>query len=195
MARALALGLAVAVGAGCAALRQLEDPGPLTIRSLADGARLELRPTAAAAQRREDGALTAFATDIPPAAWSQPIGALEGSVVVVERFFAPTPGRTPMEASSSNGSVRWLVLARGAVGVYEGGAMVDSAGGLFRDAPTLRLRGATLRLGAASEGFVDALGPSEASGAFTANDDPHGAAALRALAERALAATRPLERP
>lgn len=180
-------------GPGCAAIRQLAETGPVTMRSLAAGRRLALRPVAAAKRTGEDGALRAVATDIPPRLWSQPLETLEGSVIVIERFFAPKPGRTPMEASSSNASVRWVVLAKGAVGLYEGGAMVEHEGSLFGGGATLFLRGATLRLGAQSAGFVDALGPSSASGAFAAPEDPQRAAALERLVQRAVAATRPVE--
>lgn len=107
-----------------------------------------------------------------------------GTIVHVQFFIHPRPGRTPIESTACSATVQHLVLARGQVGVYAG------AGFLLPDgAPGDRFFGgsiasARLRLTRATDQFVDQLGPSLSSISFVASRDDDQVARLLAIINR-----------
>ncbi|GAB4382565.1 MAG: hypothetical protein Kow0022_00370 [Phycisphaerales bacterium] len=107
-----------------------------------------------------------------------------GSLVHVQFFIHPRPGRTPIESTACSATVQYLVLARGQVGVYAG------AGFLLPDgSPGDRFFGgsiasAWLRLTRATDQFVDQLGPSVGSISFVAKRDDQQVARLLAIINR-----------
>ena len=98
-----------------------------------------------------------------------------GTVVHVQLFIRPRPGRTPIARTACSATVRCAVLSHGQVGVYGGaGFMIPddvpggkSFGGLMSGAPVRLLR--------ATDGFVDRLGISDADIGFTATRDDDAA--------------------
>ena len=131
--------------------------------------------------------LTAFATS--PSDASLPA---EFQIVHLHMFVRPHAGRTPIEPTSINAAVRYLIAADGRAGLYAGGGFVlpggEPDGNDFRGKMT---RGA-VRLVAKGTGFVDQLGAADAQLGFDAEFNPGVAAGARAVLESMLTQTTPI---
>lgn len=128
------------------------------------------------------------------AAWTT----ISGSIVHVHMFIKPYAGRTPIESTAANASMRWAVLAQGEIGVYTGAGFVFPGRSLLGSKISGTVSGATLRLTRATPGFHDPLGPSSLSMGFTAREDAELAEGLSrrldAAARRAVKVADTLER-
>jgi hypothetical protein len=145
-----------------------------------------------AAQDRNTADL--YLTDLPMerlSAEDDTLAGLSGTIVHVSIFLVPTAGRTPIDVTAVNASIRQVVIADGVVGVYSGGGFVDveeiEAEGLEG-----QIRRATIRLTRQSNGFADALGPSELSGNFNAKLDVARSRVLSARLAAMLKQTQPV---
>lgn len=126
-----------------------------------------------------------YLTDLPPEVFTSP-GSLRntvGNVVHIHLFIVPKWGRTPVDSSACNFSVRHAVLAGGAAGLYAGG------GFLFTGEPggtrlSGTVRDATMRLTRADKAFADRLGVATISGVISARNDEALARAIAAKLER-----------
>lgn len=116
-------------------------------------------------------------------AWTK----ISGSIVHVHMFIKPYAGRTPIESTAANASMRWAVLSDGEIGVYTGAGFVFPGRSLLGSKISGTVRDATLRLTRATEGFHDPLGPSSLSMGFTAKED---AETVEGLSRRLDAAAR-----
>jgi hypothetical protein len=79
-----------------------------------------------AAQDRNTADL--YLTDLPMerlSAEDDTLAGLSGTIVHVSIFLVPTAGRTPIDVTAVNASIRQVVIADGVVGVYSGGGFVD----------------------------------------------------------------------
>ena len=91
------------------------------------------------------------------------LDSIEGNITHVHMFLYPRAGMTPIENTASTTTIRHVVLARGAIGIYGGGGFLAPKGrpdgrhfgGKIREAPVV-LTGAT-------PGFADPLGASSMS--------------------------------
>ena len=92
-----------------------------------------------------------------------------GQLLHVELLFSPRPGYTPLDPTSTNLSIRYIVVSRGEVGVYEGGGFGYPIGSI--DDPSMRvgIERASLTLGPHTSGFLDLLTPATLAGAATAS--------------------------
>lgn len=113
--------------------------------------------------------------------------AVTGRVAHVRLLLAPDPGRTPIADTAVNCTIRYLVLAPGARGVYAGGGFMRPSGTLGVSTLLGRIDGGTLRIVAGSPRFNDRLRNASFAGQFRAEHDP-------AAARRAIAAFDQLER-
>lgn len=112
-----------------------------------------------------------------------------GSILHIHQFFTPVAGRTALDPTASNTTVRHVVLARGEVGVYGGGGLVlpgSSPGSARFD---FRVSDATMRLLESTPGFADRLGGSSLSGRASARRDDDRAAAIARLVHQAVTLT------
>lgn len=94
-----------------------------------------------------------------------------GTVMHVQLFIRPRPGRTPIAHTACSATVRCAVLAHGQVGMYGGAGFLipdDTPGGKSFGGTISR---APVRLLRATEAFEDQLGISEADVGFTAGRD------------------------
>lgn len=110
-------------------------------------------------------------------------GEVEGQIVHVGMFLRPKPGRTPIEGTAASATVRYIVLARGEIGVYDGAGFLQPGWSPGSDAFAGGIKRATLRLTRATDRFRDLLGPSEFTLRFKADEDGSQAAELRARVE------------
>ncbi len=104
-----------------------------------------------------------------------------GQVLRIELLWEPKPGKTPLDKSATNVSLRYVIFADGEIGVYEGGgfALVNTIA--LTDRVTVSILDASLRLGPATPGFNDLLGPTRITGTFTADRDPQTTHRLHVL--------------
>lgn len=86
--------------------------------------------------------------------------------IVIDMFWAPIAGQTPIDSSSINASVSYIIFAGDKVGVYTGAGFLYSK----TDLDVAQFRGSlwdsTLQLDVASPGFNDRMGLSRLSGDF-----------------------------
>lgn len=190
----LALSLTVAIVLSACAGRSLTRPlGSLVVRS-SDGSRT-LRPAYSTAVYMPDDVAAAeiYLTDLPGARLTDPaddLAGLSGSIVQIRMFLVPRAGDTPIHDTACNITMRHIVLSatdadqKPLIGVYGGGGFLLPGGKPGDKSISGSLSEVTLRMLSASEGFADLLGPAEASGRFSARQDPKLARGLAARAQR-----------
>lgn len=105
-------------------------------------------------------------TDIPAEMLSQE-SMPDGQILHVEMLFQPRPGWTPIDSTATNLSIRYIVIADGEVGIYEGGGFGYPVGTGRSSSMTLSIEQASLDLTRSTDGFVDLLSPAELSGTFS----------------------------
>lgn len=111
--------------------------------------------------------------------------ARNGRFLHVEVLWRPRPGRTPIEASSTNLTLRFVVVSEGEVGVYAGGGFGWIDGGTDADEELgIEITGSSLSLIDKTPGFVDLLSPAEMTGTLGARKNAENARATRRAASR-----------
>ncbi len=115
----------------------------------------------------------------PGGAW----GEVEGQIVHLRMFVRPKPGRTPIEATAASATVRYIILARGEIGIYDGAGFLQPGWSPGSDTFAGGVKGATMRLTRATDRFRDLLGPSELTLRFKAKRDDETAADIRTRAQ------------
>jgi len=140
-------------------------------------------------EKVDDNAATFVLLDGPPDSPRQ--------AAVVELFWRPRSGLTPLDPEATNMTVTYLIFAqrekeigrdggdRGELGVYAGAGFLRPRGKLGGRDLVAGVWDASLRLETRSEGFVDLLGLATMTGSFTAvRDDARVRELLGALSER-----------
>ena len=141
-----------------------------------------LKPTFRTAVYRYIDPSTAdiFLSDLPLDRLMDPndeLADVSGNIVHFYMFIVPQAGKTPIDATACNITVRHAVYSEGAMGIYAGAGFADiEAPGKSRILGDLL--GATLRLAEAGPGFNDPLGPSRMVGSFKADMDEQAALAI-----------------
>jgi len=103
----------------------------------------------------------------------------------IEVLWRPRAGRTPVEPSSTNLSIRFVVVSNGEVGVYIGGGFAWIDGGKPADeAIGLEITGASVSLVDKTPGFVDLLSPAILVGELGALQNAENARATRRAASQ-----------
>lgn len=93
--------------------------------------------------------------------------AVSGQVLHVGFLWNPMPGRTAIDPTSTNISLRLLILSEGEAGLYGGGGFASVDGSPESGSMSLDIEGSDLRLIAHTKGFVDRLTPAELLGKFS----------------------------
>ena len=136
-----------------------------------------------------DAQLTAFFQK--NADWSQ----ISGTLVHIHLFLDPKPGKTPIEPTAANASIRYAIISSGQVGIYDGAGFMlpgqkpgnNSISGSFAAAP--------LRLSRATEGFSDPLTPARLDMSFDAKLDELAAPELQARIDALSAVAKTMREP
>ena len=111
--------------------------------------------------------------------------AKNGRFLHIEVLWRPKAGRTPVEPSSTNLSIRFVVVSNGEVGVYIGGGFAWIDGGKPADeAIGLNITGASVSLVDKTPGFVDLLSPATLVGELGAQKNAENARATRRAASQ-----------
>lgn len=111
--------------------------------------------------------------------------ARNGRFLHIEVLWRPRPGRTPIEASSTNLTIRFVVVSEGEVGVYAGGGFGWIDGGADADDELgIEITGSSLSLIDKTPGFIDLLSPAEMTGTLGARKNAENARATRRAASQ-----------
>lgn len=94
-----------------------------------------------------------------------------GRIICVDMHWRPKAGATPVDRTGTNCTVRQVIFAGDAAGIYDGAGFLAPAGKGGERTIGGSITGATLRLARSTDGFADALGAAELSGSFTARRD------------------------
>jgi hypothetical protein len=111
--------------------------------------------------------------------------ARNGRFLHVEVLWRPRPGKTPIEPSSTNISIRFVVVSNGEVGIYVGGGFAWVTAGREGDGKIeLDITGSSISLVDKTPGFVDLLSPAEMTGTLGAFENAENARATRRAASQ-----------
>lgn len=155
----------------------------LTLKSTASSSELHLTPAIQVYAASDRNTADFYLTDLPPQA-SAPqadLRAFTGSLVHVHLFLQPKAGSTPIDPGACSVTVRQLIVAGGQAGLYSGGGFLETSSDVGSPECGGTFRGATLRLTAATPGFLDRLGPSEMRAKFNATRNDAQARAWSAV--------------
>jgi hypothetical protein len=94
-----------------------------------------------------------------------------GQVLHIDLLWLPKPGATPLDSTATNASVRLMVIADGAVGLYGGAGFAMPSNDTEGDSVGMTLEDASLQLLDSTPGFTDLLSPAQLTGSFTAKRD------------------------
>ncbi len=94
-----------------------------------------------------------------------------GMVVHIDLLWEPAAGKTPMDSSATNVTVRYIVFADGEMGLYGGAGFAMPKGEPGKGSMSLTLRDASMTLLDSTSGFVDLLSPARLTGKITAGLD------------------------
>jgi len=162
--------LAIPALTGCGTHARVRLTSPLT------GATLSPRLTTRAYSYADENTVDIYLSDLTPEELGLPIDPDPakrpvGQIVHIHMFIRPSPGKTPIEPQASNCSIRHLILAPGATGLYGGGGFLlpssSASSGTFGGT----ISAGTLRLQAASPTFNDALGPTGVRASFKVKEN------------------------
>lgn len=95
----------------------------------------------------------------------------QAQIVRIDLLWRPMPGRTPMAATATNVSIRYIIVSNGEVGIYGGSGFAQPLGQPGDETLSINLREASLQLLDGTDGFVDLLAPAQISGTFSASHD------------------------
>lgn len=139
-----------------------------------------------------------FLTDLPREALrpGADLSGVTGHLVRVHMFLNPLAGSTPIASSAFNAAITHAVIADGRIGIYSGGGFLTPGATPGAASLGASLSGGTVRLEAATPGFVDLLGAAEVTAHFRAPRDDSFAAVCRARLDQFVKAAQPVgERP
>jgi len=95
----------------------------------------------------------------------------DGRIICIDMHWRPKAGATPMDRTATNCTVRQVIFAGGAMGIYDGAGFLAPSSGAGKSTLSGSITGATLRLTRSTDAFADRLGAAELSGSFTARRD------------------------
>jgi hypothetical protein len=135
-----------------------------------------------------------YLTDLPMTALDPgtPLDGISGRIVHVHVFIVPRAGHTPIESSACSITLRHIVLAEGEVGIYSGGGFFLPSGRVGRRELSGRVKDATLRLTARTDGFADRLGAAVLSATIKAERNESLAKRIGARVDDVLHRSQPL---
>lgn len=95
----------------------------------------------------------------------------DGRIICVDMAWRPKAGSTPVDRTATNCTVRQVILAGNAAGVYDGAGFLAPSDKAGKHSFGGSISGAVLRMTESSDGFHDLLGTAELNGSFSAERD------------------------
>ncbi|MBL4591558.1 MAG: hypothetical protein JKY96_06315 [Phycisphaerales bacterium] len=103
---------------------------------------------------------------------------LSGSMVHIHLFLNPKPGKTPIESTAANATIRYIILVDGQIGVYDGAGFILPSKKIGKKTLAGTLRNAPAQLTRKTTGFSDLLGITRIDLSFSAKRNAPKADAL-----------------
>lgn len=181
-AAAIALIAASCLLVGCAV------GGSVEVRSTEANATLVPEITLVASRPLGPGQVDLFLTDLTldQLDLATPFEELNGNIIHVHMFIRPRAGKTPIDSTATNATIRHIVLSSGAIGVYSGGGFILPKSSKKANVFRARMRNASLVLTDKTSNFHDPLGPSSMSLSVRAPTDQALAALIAARLDQTL---------
>lgn len=111
--------------------------------------------------------------------------AQNGQFLHIEVLWRPKAGKTPIDSTATNLSIRLVVVAKGEIGIYGGGGFGWITDGTEDDDRIgIEITGSNLSLLDKTKGFVDLLSPAAMTGELGAMKNPENARATRRAASQ-----------
>jgi hypothetical protein len=107
-----------------------------------------------------------------------------GYVLHINLLWVPKAGRTAVDPTATNTSIRLVVIAGSELGVYGGGGFAWPDGELGEPEFTLELVGSNMSLIACTPGFQDLMSPASLTGTLTATLDDAATRRMRRSASQ-----------
>ncbi len=107
-----------------------------------------------------------------------------GYVLHINLLWVPKAGRTAVDPTATNTSIRLVVIAGNELGVYGGGGFAWPDGELGEPEFTLELVGSNMSLIACTPGFQDLMSPASLTGTLTATLDDAATRRMRRSASQ-----------
>jgi hypothetical protein len=148
--------------------------GSVALRSVANSGVLSPQIRTLAYFSDEPQSADIYLTDLTPSELEPGVnpGTLTGNLIHIHQFLTPNAGKTPIASTASNVTIRYIVLSRGAIGVYGGGGFLQPKGSPGDQTFGGSMKRATMKLLDANGQFHDPLGASTLSASFRAPLDP-----------------------
>lgn len=105
-------------------------------------------------------------------------------ILLVRVFWVPKGGKTSLDPSSLNATMRYLVIGPDSMGQYEGAGFVRLEDKVGKAKMRIRIMDADLRLTEKTENFADTLERSRVRGGLTARRDEERALEMGMAAQR-----------
>lgn len=159
------------------------------LESMSGDGRVQLEAVTAVYTPSGDTGAQVYLTDLPRnrLARGTDLSDTSGHLIQINMFLTPLPGRTPIDPTASNASIRWIIIAQGEIGVYSGGGFVLPSELPGEDVYAAQVQGATLELTARTPRFRDALGSSRMHATVRVPKDDAYARLLAARVEEIIA--------
>lgn len=93
-----------------------------------------------------------------------------GQIIHLQVLWTPVAGKTPLASSSTNLTIKQIIIVDGEIGIYGGGGYCWSSGHPNKGMQ-LAIEGATIALQERSSGFNDLLTPATMTGYVTSKPD------------------------
>jgi hypothetical protein len=181
---ALRAWLAAAIPAlAMAACGTVGDVGTLELTSLGGTSRT-LRAALGTGTYAQEPAQTSFILSDVDFAQIEAGEPAYGYVLHVNLLWVPKAGRTAVDPTATNTSIRLVVLAGKELGVYGGGGFAWPAGTLGEETFALELVGSNLSLIACTPGFQDLMSPASLTGTLNATLDDAATRRMRRSASQ-----------
>jgi hypothetical protein len=158
---------ATALLGGCGTVDQV---GTVEMTSLG-GTTRTLRPSLGVGTYAQESAQTSLILSDVDFATVEPGTPVYGYVLHVNLIWVPKAGRTAVDPTATNTSIRLVVLAGNELGVYGGGGFAWPDGELGDPEFSLELVGSNMSLIACTPGFQDLMSPASLTGTLTATLD------------------------
>ncbi len=106
-----------------------------------------------------------------------------GQIIRMQVLWVPTPGRTPLASTSTNVTIKQIIISGDEVGVYVGAGYGWPSGSPEKGL-SIHMEDATIELQSSTSDFVDLLTPATMTGAIHAPANTTLSRKLSAYAER-----------
>ena len=171
---------AAIAGAGCGTVGEV---GALELTSLG-GASRTLRPSLGTGTYAQEAAQSSFILSDVDFSTLESGTPVFGYVLHVNLLWIPKAGRTAVDPTATNTSIRLVVLAGTELGVYGGGGFAWPGGDLGEPEFTLELVGSNMSLIACTPGFQDLMSPASLTGTLTTTLDDAATRRMRRSASQ-----------